>query len=76
MVRRLPCFWNLEGTDEDEDGLSVLDGAHGSGGVGSPFADAVDVVEDGDGGGSAEEEIGLVVVCGGYFSVSFSAFRD
>lgn len=76
MVRRLPCFWDLEGTDEDEHGLSVLDSADGSSGVRSPFADAIDVVEDGDGGGSAEEEIGLVMIDGMYFSISFSYFRD
>lgn len=56
---RLPGFRDLEGAHHREDGAPPLDGTHRAGHVGAAVAHAVDMVEDGDNSGRAEEEVAL-----------------
>lgn len=56
---RLARLRDLERAHHREDGAPPLDCTHGAGHVGAAVAHAVDMVEDGDNGRRAEQEVAL-----------------
>ena len=54
-----PRLVGVKGGGQVEDGPAVLDGHHPAGGEGAPVADAVDLVEDRDGGIAGPQEVGV-----------------